>query len=179
MRNRKRKETEFHRRWLQILMGISCAATIAISGRANQAVLAQEKIEEPVNVQLMTADVETEVKESPKQTAKTLMTYQADDNVMVIGEENDWYQIRYQDITGYVPKANLAPMEMDVETLDEEFAKEAEEGKLVVETVEYYREQRKRTIIWGTVIAVLVIAIFATGIISAVRRGKKELPEES
>lgn len=139
----------------------------------------QETTAEIQNCQVMKAEETTEVKQEPDEGAPTLMTYQKGDNVLTIGEEQDgWYQVMYQDITGYVPADRVASMDMDVEKLDEEFAREAEEGKLVVENVEYYKDNSRRTIIWGTLIVLLVAGIFVTGIVSAVRK-KGEEKEES
>lgn len=139
----------------------------------------QETTAEIQNCQVMKAKEITEVKQEPDEGAPALMTYQKGDSVLTIGEEQDgWYQVMYQDITGYVPAGRVTSMDMDVEKLDEEFAREAEEGKLVVENVEYYKDNSRRTIIWGTLIVLLVAGIFVTGIVSAVRK-KGEEKEES
>ena len=48
------------------------------------------------------------------------------------------------------------------------------ETKFVVEVVEKYRKDARRSKIWGTVIIVLVAGIFAVGIFSAVRSNKMD-----
>ncbi len=67
----------------------------------------------------------------------------------------------------------MAEIELDVEALDEEFAVEEAEGKLVVEEVERQRTEVRRSRIWGAVIILLVLGVFATGIISAAGNGAK------
>lgn len=139
----------------------------------------QETTVEAQNCQVMKTEEITEVKQEPDEGAPTLMTYQKGDSVLVVGEaQGDWYQVIYQDITGYVPVDHIASVDVDVEKLDEEFAREAQEGQLVVENVEYYRDRSKRTMIWGILIVLLVAGIFVTGIASAVRK-KGEEKEES
>ena len=66
-----------------------------------------------------------------------------------------------------MPKAALADQELDVEGLNQEFQESETEGKMVIEEVERNRKEAKRSKIWGIVIVLLVVGIFATGIISA------------
>ena len=49
-----------------------------------------------------------------------------------------------------------------------------QEAEFVVEMVEKYRDEARRSKIWGSVIVVLVVGIFATGIISGVRSSRRE-----
>lgn len=128
----------------------------------------------PEDGQLMTAQQEVEMKAEASESAETLHTYGAGESVFVIDEPVDgWYQVRYQSQTGYVPTTNLVVAEMDMAALDAEFAAREQEGQVMVEEVERYRDEAKRSKIWGTVIVVLVIAIFATGIISTMKIGKR------
>lgn len=127
--------------------------------------------------QLMTADKNVDMKTEPSDSAETIMSYQAGDSVFVTGETADgWYRAIYQDKEGYIPKDSLSTLEIDVAALDEEMARTEQEAKLVVETVERYRAEARRSKIWGSVIVVLVVGIFATGIISGIKskKGKDE-----
>lgn len=120
--------------------------------------------------QIMTATEDIEAKELPDESSQTVHSYQSGDSIFVTGETEDgWYQVRYQDTIGYIPAAQTDEMELDVEALDAEFEAELEEGIMFVEEVERQRAENKRTIIWGTVIGILVIAIFVVGIVSAVK----------
>ena len=125
--------------------------------------------------QLMVAERDVDMKAEPDADAQTLMTYKKGDLVFSTGETADgWYLVIYQDINGYVEKEALVVQELDVEGLDAEMAMYEQEGKLVMETVEKYRAEAKRSKIWGGVIITLVAAIFAVGIYSAVKTKKEE-----
>lgn len=143
--------------------------------------LPDEGTESGINIsemsQIMTANEDIDMKAAPENSAETIMSYQAGDSVFVTGETADgWYRAIYQDKEGYLPKDSLSAQEIDVAALDEEMEKTRQEAELVVETVERYRAEARRSKIWGSVIVVLVIGIFATGIISGIKssKGKEE-----
>ena len=120
--------------------------------------------------QIMVANEVATMKSEPDNSSETLMTYDKDALVFVIGETtNGWYFVTYQEKEGYVQKDLLRLQEIDVEELDAEMAANAEEAKFVVEAVEKYRSEARRSKIWGSIIIVLVISIFAIGIISTVK----------
>ncbi len=156
-------------------------AALVLSLPAAAQVQAQEEAAEAGNVeitelnQIMNAREDMEVKAAPDETAETVFQYQGGDNVYVTGQTSDgWYRVRYQDIVGYIQAAQVEEIELDVAALNEEFAVEEMEGALVVEEVERYRTEARRSRIWGTIIILLVAGVFATGIISTVRSGKKK-----
>lgn len=125
--------------------------------------------------QVMTAKDKLDIKETPDDNSITVMTFEKGDAVFVAGETADgWYKVSYQDKAGYVRKSELAIFEIDVEGIDKEMTEAAEEGKQVVEEVERYRTEARRTKIWGTVIVLLVIGIFATGIISTMKNERED-----
>lgn len=126
--------------------------------------------------QIMQTRETVEVKSEPKDNAEVIATYSAGVPVYVVGETVDgWYQISYQNQKGFVHKSELTEMkEVDVAALDEEMEAMEAEGKMVVEEVERYRAEVRRSRIWGTVIVLLVVGIFATGIISTVKAEKKK-----
>ncbi len=168
-----------------LLMALIGAA-IMLSSPAAVRVQAQEEASDAGSFeiselnQIMNAREDLEVKAAPDETAETVFRYQGGDNVYVTGQTSDgWYRVRYQDIVGYIQAAQVGEMELDVAALNEEFAVEEMEGALVVEEVERYRTEARRSRIWGTIIILLVAGVFATGIISTVRSGKKkEIPLE-
>lgn len=130
--------------------------------------------------QIMSADRNVDMKAEPAEESETLMTYEEGALLFVTGETEDgWYRVIYQDKVGYVDKSALHIQEMDVEGLAAEMAANEEEGKLIIETVEKYRAQARRSRIWGGVIIVLVFAIFAVGIISAIRSKQEEGQKKS
>lgn len=129
---------------------------------------------------VLEAEERIEMKASPEKAAETLMTFQAGDLLFAVGEaEAGWYHVIYQDKEGYVEEEGLVIQEIDVEGLNAEMAANEEETKFVVEVVEKYRADARRSKIWGTVIIVLVAGIFGVGIFSAVRANKREDDEKS
>lgn len=127
------------------------------------------------NSRIVTAVGEVDARETPDASAPVVISYHDGDHIYVIGETSDgWYQVKYQELTGFVPAEQAKEMELDVAALDDEFALEAEEGKLVVEEVERQRTELRRSKVWGAVIVLLVLGVFVTGIISTVKNGGKE-----
>ena len=129
--------------------------------------------------QFMTTAQQIDAKEEPDENAGTAFTYEAGATVYVTGETEDgWYSVLYQGKTGYIninsAKGILAVTEIDVEALNAEMAAQEAESKLIVEETERYRAEARRSKIWGAVIVLLVIGIFATGIISTVQAEKKK-----
>lgn len=125
--------------------------------------------------QIMVTNEAVEARETPTNNGKVVITYESGASVFVIGETKDgWYQVSYQDKEGYVKKSALTMQEFDVEGMDKEFQQIEAEGKLVIEEVERYRAEAKRSRIWGIIIVLLIVGIFATGIISTTRIEKEK-----
>lgn len=125
--------------------------------------------------QIMVADEAFEAKELPDDNSASVITYQSGQSVFVTGETADgWYKVSYQDKEGYVRKSLLFIQEFDVEGLDKEFQELEMESKILVEEVERYRTEARRSRIWGIVIALLVAGIFVTGIISTKRMEREK-----
>lgn len=128
---------------------------------------------------IMKTEKKTAMKAEPEKTAETLMTFEKGSLVFVIEETADgWCRVRYQDVEGYVEKEGLSVQEIDIEGLDAEMAANEAETKFVIEVVEKYRADARRSKIWGTIIILLVAGIFGIGIVSAVRSNKSGDNEE-
>ena len=119
---------------------------------------------------------------------------------VISGEKNEdsWIRISYQELSGYTKLENVQILTddtlnqnqaadntvsdqnqtVDNDTLDQEFEQIANENELLINELEYDKAQRRQKMIWGTVIAVLVVVIFAVGIISAVKKNKREKGQE-
>lgn len=137
----------------------------------------QSETEAASQNQIMVAEKDVDMKEAPDDNAPTVMTYEKGALIFTTGETADgWYMVIYQDKKGYVKKDFLSAQEMDVEGLDAEMEMNAQEGKLVMETVEKYRAEARRSKIWGSIIVILVAGIFAFGIFSAVKTKNDERP---
>ncbi len=153
------------------LSGMFRSPIYAAAAEKETAVQAESEVKESESGQLMVADEDVDMKTEPSDSAETIVSHRKGDFVFVTGEAADgWYHAIYQGKEGYVPQDSLSVSEIDVAGLDEEMARTQQEAKLVVETVEHYRAQARRSKIWGSVIVVLVLGIFATGIISS-RKG--------
>lgn len=136
-------------------------------------------LELPESGLILEAEKDVDMKAEPEKSAETLMTFKKGSLVFATGEMVDgWYHVLYQNLEGYVKEDGLSVQELDVEGLDAEMAVNEAETKLVVETVEKYRADARRSKIWGTVIVVLVVGIFAIGIFSAVRANKNSDNED-
>ncbi len=160
---------------LVYMLMIVCCVGMTAPLSANAEETAQEAEIMELN-QIMQAEEAVEAKAEPKDNAEVIVTYSAGAPVYVVGETADgWYQISYQNQKGFVHKSELAEMkEIDAASLDEEMEAAEEESKMVVEEVERYRAEVRRSKIWGTIIVLLVVGIFATGIISTAKAEKEE-----
>lgn len=149
---------------------------MSVSVRAKEAVQDSEEGITALN-QIMVATEAAEAREIPDESAAVAITYEKDATVFVTGETADgWYRVSYQNITGYIPKEKLDAQTYG-EELDQEFKAMEEESVMIVEEVERYRAESRRSKIWGAVIIVLIAGIFATGIISTRKNGKDENKE--
>lgn len=197
--------------------------------------------------QLMIAQGNVEVKTAASASSETIVTYADGEAVFVVGEKNGWYEVIYQDKTGYVVKSSLKKITMGdlpeqkslsvttqateagnggsifemestgvmqapgvegswesfggqagyqaafwgeeisqeeagyqlfIAALNEEMAAIEAESKILVEEVERQREEKKSGTVWAVIIGVLVVGIFATGLISASKSGKEEGKQE-
>lgn len=148
---------------------------VSVPVRAEEAV---QEIETTELNQIMLANEALEAKEIPDDGADVVITYESGAPVLVIGETADgWYKVSYQGKAGYVHKSELTAQAIDVEGLNKEMESSEAESKLVIEEVERYRAEARRSRIWGTVIVLLVAGIFATGILSTVKAEKAKKKE--
>lgn len=174
---------------------VMITAVLVIASGNPVAVRAQEEATEIQVLRFMSATQKVDVKAEPKNNAETIFSYNAGDSVFVTGETQDgWYIVYYQGKTGYIyPKASggqrtpgvqdaaqdvLVEQEMDIEALDAELEAMEVENKIIVEEVERYRAEVRRSRIWGAIIVLLVIGIFAVGIVSTVRAERKKKEDE-
>lgn len=156
-----------------------CVVTVVMAAGYVSSVHAEDVLGEVQFERFMTALEQVDAKAEPDDNAETLFSYDAGATVYVSGEtENGWYIVSYQGKTGYINKKSaqqaLSEETIDVEALDEELVALQVRDKIIVEEVERYRAETRRSRIWGTVIVLLVIGIFAVGIISTVRAEKNK-----
>lgn len=119
---------------------------------------------------------DTEIKEEPESGAETLSELEKGTAVIVYGEPQDsWSQVEYQGVKGYVESNVLESYSAieDADELDEEFEAVEEETRRIIDEHELAQKSRKKAVFWGIVIAILVVGIFAVGIISALKKDKE------
>ena len=167
---------------------LAAALTVVMAGvgfgTVSLNVSAQEKADAAAQSgQLMTAQERIDAKEKPDNKAQTIFSFEAGSPVYVTGPTDGWYSVQYEDKTGYINadavKGILVPAAMDVDELNAELKAVEEESKMIIEETERYRAESRRSKIWGGIIILLVVGIFATGIVSTVRAEKKKKGEES
>ena len=158
---------------------------------------AQDEMTETQISLFMKALQQVDAKAEPKDDADTIFTYDEGDHIYVTGEtSNGWYIVYYRGQTGYINKnvsqgaevlqddqdvqseqnvqAVFEAETLDLEALDDELAAQEVENKLIAEGVERYLTEARRSRMWGVVIVLLVIGIFAVGIVSTVRTEKNK-----
>ncbi len=124
---------------------------------------------------LMMLSEATQARENPDEDAAVVVELPAGAQLLVTGEEDGWYEIFYQGKTAYVPMASAtASTEVDQEALDEEMHQVEEEGAAFVESLEAQRKAAQRSRIWQIIIIVLIVAVFLTGVVSAVKSAKAD-----
>lgn len=126
---------------------------------------------------------DTEIKESPEDSAETLREIEEGTGVIVYGEPQDsWSRVEYDGVSGYMESEALELyMAEGDEELEQEFEEVQEETVRTVEESELIQKSKRTSMIWGIVIAVLVAAIFVVGILSAIKKEKagEEREEET
>ncbi len=118
---------------------------------------------------------DTQARENPEEDAAVVVELPAGAQLLVTGEVDSWYEIFYQGKTAYVPiAAATASTEVNQEALDAEMQRAEEEGAAFVESLEAQRKAAQRSRIWQIIIIVLIVAVFLTGVISAVKSARTE-----
>ena len=103
---------------------------------------------------------EVELREEPSSTGAVITSLQAG-TVVVVSEDasRDWCKVSYREQEGYVKISQTIQL-----AFEEIMAREHEE---------------MQARIWGSIIVVLIVAIFGVGIVSAVKKNKEESKEEN
>ena len=117
---------------------------------------------------------EVELLDKPVATAQVVCTLSAGTAVVVLeDEDNDWCKVTYQEQEGYLEVSMLKTLGNQKE-LNAEFDKISNTIQLFFEEIITRENQQKQARIWGTIIVVLIVAIFGVGIASAVKKNKLE-----
>lgn len=90
--------------------------------------------------------------------------------------EGIWIKVSYQEYSGYTLLQNVQAYRS--EELEQEFEQQAEQNVLLINELEYMETQKKQKTTWTVIIAVLVVAIFAVSIASAVLKNIHEMDKK-
>jgi len=122
------------------------------------------------------AVMDVDVMEAADEKSDKVGTLKLGDTVFVAEDEKDgWCKVQNQSVEGYIPVSALQMLSAEkIEQMDQEFEAAEQFNSEIVNEYEYLQGRRRKTILWGCVIGALVIAIFAVGIVSAVRNAQRE-----
>lgn len=90
--------------------------------------------------------------------------------------EGIWIKVSYQEYSGYTLLQNVQTYHS--QELEQEFEQQAEQNVLLINELEYMETQKKQKTTWTVIIAVLVVAIFAVSIASAVLKNIHEMDKK-
>ncbi len=122
---------------------------------------------------LMEATEDVKVYDSPK--GNEVAELPAGTAALVVEETEDgWVRIMYQDIAGYVQSEQLKVFG-DTEALDDEFGNNDVAYKLVFEEYEVEQKQQKNEMLWGAILIAIIVLIFVTSILSAIKKNREEM----
>lgn len=117
---------------------------------------------------------EVELREEPASTGAVVASLQKGIAVVVSEDANgDWCKVSYQKQEGYVPVTVLKTLG-NAEELNSEFDKISQTVQLAFEEIMTREHEEQQARIWGSIIVVLIVAIFGVGIASAVKKNKEE-----
>lgn len=120
---------------------------------------------------------EVELREEPSSTGTVIAMLQAGIAVVVVEDASgDWCKVSYQEVEGYVSTAKLKTLG-NQDDLNAEFEKISETVQLAFEEIMAREHEEMQARIWGSIIVVLIVAIFGVGIVSAVKKNKEESEE--
>lgn len=134
-------------------------------------------------IQIMTLDKDVKAYAEPDDTSEVLREIVAGTPIAVVGEEDGYTVITYQDHDEYIKNEDIsdeakasseASAEEKAELLDEEFDQLSKEDEAYIESLEKQRIKSRNAIIWKIVIAVLIVLLFTVSIIAGVKNSHKE-----
>ena len=155
--------------WITILFGLICSLTMSMVVYA-----AETELKENILLKTVT---ETIVYEQPTTESNQIYTFQADAPVMCMESQNgDWVKVKYQDIEGYVLAKDVTLFIQ--EGIDQELEEKNNENNLMFAEITYLKNEKQEKLIWGIIIGVLIISIFAVGLASTILNSTKDIKKK-
>lgn len=117
---------------------------------------------------------EVKLLEAPEKRAEEVIALPAGAAVVLTEDEvKGWCKVSAQETEGYLQTSQLKTLG-NAEELNSEFDKISNTVQLIFDEIIVRENETKQSRIWGTVIVVLIAAIFGVGIVSAVKKNKEE-----
>lgn len=124
---------------------------------------------------ILKTDADVEVYQTASETSEVTAALEAG-TVVLVTEDNaveGWCRISVRDTTGYIKTGHLVPLASS-EEINQEFEQIGNNYHMVFNEVQQLEKQQSQTKMWGAVIAVLVVGIFAAGIIPVIRKNRED-----
>lgn len=121
----------------------------------------------------MKTDTDVNVYQEASDTSEVTAELKAGTVVLVTdNSEEGWSSITVNEIVGYIQTKHLITLGSD--EIDQEFEQLGNNYHMLFNEMEQLNKQKTQMRIWGTVIAVLVIGIFAAGIIPVIKKNRED-----
>lgn len=122
---------------------------------------------------------EVRLLEKADDNAAIISTLPAGTTVRITEDSNNgWCGVSVKEQTGYLKTTQLKTIG-NKDELNAEFEKIGNTVQLIFEEIVTMEKETKQARIWGTIIVLLIIAIFGVGILSAVKKNKEEQKEKN
>lgn len=155
--------------WITILFVLMCFLAMSIAVWA-----AETELKENVLLKTVT---ETTVYEQPTTESNPIYTFPADSLVMCMGsQDGDWVKVKNQEIEGYVLTEDVTLFIQ--EGIEQEFEEKKNEMNLLLAEITYLQNEKQEKAIWGIIIGVLIISIFAVGLASTILNSTKDIKKK-
>lgn len=124
---------------------------------------------------VLKTDGDVDVYQEASETSAVTAALDAGTAVLVTDDDagEGWCRILVRETTGYIKSAHLVPL-VSSEEMDLEFEQIGNNYHMVFNEVEQLEKQRSQTKMWGAVIAVLTIGLFAAGILPVIRKNRED-----
>lgn len=137
--------------------------------------------EEPVEIEvngIYQVQEAAQLKTAPQNDATNVTRMSEGDAVVVAAYDGgDWCEVSAGEQKGYIRIESLGTVG-NAEALNAEFQNIGNDYETIFNEVTQLQIQKRNSRIWGTVIVILVVAIFGVGLLSAVRKNKEEQQNE-
>ena len=136
-------------------------------------VCAAETTDTAVIGTVMRTDVDVNVYQRASETSEVTAELKAGTVVLVVDDSVEgWSSISVNETVGYIQTKHLITLGSD--EINQEFEQLGNNYHMLFNEVEQLNKQKSQMRIWGTVIAVLVIGIFAAGIIPVIKKNRED-----